>query len=135
VKMTFGVNTSPFAGRDGRFVTSRQIRERLGRELEVNIGLRVEDTDSAETLLVSGRGELHLAILIETMRREGYEFQVSRPEVITKLVDGKLMEPIEHLVIDAMERHVGFLTETLAKRQGQMVNLQNDGHGNVRVEF
>src|SRR6185312_1458034 len=84
VKMTFGVNTSPFAGREGRFVTSRQIRDRLMRELETNVGMRVEDTDSAETLLVSGRGELHLSILIETMRREGYELQVSRPEVITK---------------------------------------------------
>jgi GTP-binding protein len=135
VKMTFGVNTSPFAGREGRFVTSRQIRERLMRELETNVGLRVEDTDSAETLLVSGRGELHLAILIETMRREGYEFQVSRPEVITRTVDGTLMEPVEHLVIDASEAHVGFLTETLARRQGQMMNLQNDGRGNVRLEF
>ncbi len=135
VKMTFGVNTSPFAGRDGRFVTSRQIRERLLRELETNVGMRVEDTDSAETLLVSGRGELHLAILIETMRREGYEFQVSRPEVITRQVDGKPMEPIEHLVIDAPEAYVGFLTESLAKRQAQMVNLQNDGRGGVRVEF
>ncbi|HLZ72396.1 MAG TPA: translational GTPase TypA [Dehalococcoidia bacterium] len=135
VKMTFGVNTSPFAGRDGRFVTSRQIRERLLRELETNVGLRVEDTDSAETLLVSGRGELHLAILIETMRREGYEFQVSRPEVITRQVDGKTMEPTEHLVIDAPEAYVGFLTESLSKRQAQMVNLQNDGRGGVRVEF
>src|SRR5579885_816745 len=135
VKMTFGVSTSPFAGREGRFVTSRQIRERLMRELETNVGLRVEDTDSAETLLVSGRGELHLAILIETMRREGYEFQVSRPEVITRLVDGRAMEPIEHLVIDAPEAHVGFLTETLARRQGQMMNLQNDGRGHVRLEF
>jgi GTP-binding protein len=135
VKMTFGVNTSPFAGREGRFVTSRQIRERLQRELETNVGLRVEDTDSAETLLVSGRGELHLAILIETMRREGYEVQVSRPEVITRSANGRLTEPVEHLVIDAREEHVGFLTESLAKRQGQMVNMQNDGRGNVRVEF
>ena len=135
VKMTFGVNNSPFAGREGRFVTSRQIRDRLMRELETNVGMRVEDTDSAETLLVSGRGELHLAILIETMRREGYEFQVSRPEVITRSVDGKVMEPVEHLVIDALEENVGFLTESLSKRQGQMVNLQNDGHGNVRLEF
>jgi GTP-binding protein len=133
--MTFGVNNSPFAGREGRFVTSRQIRDRLMRELETNVGMRVEDTDSAETLLVSGRGELHLAILIETMRREGYEFQVSRPEVITRSVDGKVMEPVEHLVIDALEENVGFLTESLSKRQGQMVNLQNDGHGNVRLEF
>ena len=135
VKMTFGVNTSPFAGREGRFVTSRQIRERLMHELETNVGLRVEETDNAETLLVSGRGELHLAILIETMRREGYELQVSRPEVITRLIDGKLMEPIEHLVIDAPEEHIGYLTESLARRQGQLLNLVNDGRGHVRLEF
>src|SRR5437763_1849624 len=116
VKMTFGVSTSPFAGREGRFVTSRQIRERLLREVETNVGLRVEDTDSAETLLVSGRGELHLAILIETMRREGYEFSVSRPEAITREVDGRLMEPMEHLVVDTRESYVGFLTESLSKR-------------------
>ncbi len=135
VQMTFGVNTSPFAGRDGRFVTSRQIRERLLRELETNVALRVEDTDSAETLLVSGRGELHLSILIETMRREGYELQVSRPEVITKRIDGRLLEPVEHLVVDAREEHLGFLTETLAKRLGRMVNMVADGTGNVRLEF
>jgi GTP-binding protein len=135
VKMTFGVNTSPFAGRDGRFVTSRQIRERLMKELETNVSLRVEDTDSAETLLVSGRGELHLSILIETMRREGYEFAVSRPEAITKLVNDQLMEPVEHLVIDTREDYIGFLTESLSKRLGQMINLQADAQGNVRVEY
>jgi GTP-binding protein len=135
VKMTFGVNTSPFAGREGRFVTSRQIRARLLKELETNVALRVEETDSAETLLVSGRGELHLAILIETMRREGYEFQVSRPEVITKEVEGRLHEPVEHLVIDAREEHVGFLTESLSRRLGRMVNLQQAENGAVRVEY
>src|SRR5262249_21239820 len=135
VKMTFGVNTSPFAGREGRFVTSRQIRERLMRELETNVALRVEGTDSAETLLVSGRGQLHLAIVIETMRREGYEFQVSRPEVITREVDGRTHEPVEHLVIDAREVHVGFLTESLSKRLGRMVNMVADGQGGVRLEF
>ena len=135
VQMTFGVNTSPFAGREGRFVTSRQIRERLMRELEVNVALRVEDTDSAEVLLVSGRGELHLSILIETMRREGYELQVSRPTVITRVVDGKTHEPVEHLVIDAREEHLGFLTEALAKRLGRLVNMQADGAGGVRLEF
>jgi GTP-binding protein len=135
VKMTFGVNTSPFAGREGRFVTSRQIRDRLMRELETNVGMRVEDTDSAETLLVSGRGELHLSILIETMRREGYELQVSRPEVITKNIDGKNMEPVEHLVVDAPEEYVGYVTETLARRQAQMTNLVNEGRGHVRLEF
>jgi GTP-binding protein len=135
VKMTFGVNTSPFAGQDGRFVTSRQIRERLMKELETNVSLRVEDTDSAETLLVSGRGELHLSILIETMRREGYEFSVSRPEAITREIEGRLMEPVEHLVIDTRESYVGFLTESLSKRLGQMMNMQADGSGNVRVEY
>src|SRR5581483_9609050 len=135
VKMTFGVNTSPFAGQDGRFVTSRQIRERLMRELETNVSLRVQDTESAETLLVSGRGELHLSILIETMRREGYEFSVSRPEAITREIDGRLMEPVEHLVIDTRETYVGFLTESLSKRLGQMMNMQADGQGNVRVEY
>ena len=135
VKMTFGVNTSPFAGRDGRFVTSRQIRERLMHEIETNVGLRVEETDSAETLMVSGRGELHLSILIEIMRREGYELAVSRPEAITKQVDNRLMEPVEHLIIDTRESHLGFLSESLSKRLGQMMNMQADGDGNVRVEY
>jgi len=135
VKMTFGVNTSPFAGQDGRFVTSRQIRERLMKELETNVSLRVEDTDAAETLLVSGRGELHLSILIETMRREGYELSVSRPEAITREIDGHLMEPVEHLVVDTREAYVGFLSESLSKRLGQMINMQADGQGNVRVEY
>ena len=102
--MTFGVNTSPFAGREGRFSTTRQLRERLYRELETNLSLRVQDTDSPDTFLVKGRGELHLAILIETMRREGYEFEVSKPEAITKMVDGKLMEPVEALTIDTQGR-------------------------------
>jgi len=135
VKMTFGVSTSPFAGREGTYVTSRQIRERLLRELETNVALRVEETGAADTFMVSGRGELHLAILIETMRREGYEFQVSRPEVITKEVDGKVHEPVEHLVIDTAEEHVGFLTESLGRRLAEMVNLYNDGNGNVRLEY
>jgi len=135
VKMTFGVNTSPFAGREGRYVTSRQIRERLMKELETNVALRVEDTDSAEILMVSGRGELHLAILIEMMRREGYEFQVSRPEVITKSVENRVHEPVEHLVIDAREDNVGFLTESLSRRLGRMVNMAAAGDGSVRLEF
>ena len=135
VKMTFGVNNSPFAGRDGQYVTSRQLRERLLRELETNVALRVEETDSADTFLVSGRGELHLAILIETMRREGYEFHVSRPEVITREVNGHVCEPVEHLVIDTVEEHVGFLTESLGRRLAEMVNLHNDGAGNVRLEY
>jgi GTP-binding protein len=135
VRMSFGVNTSPFAGRDGQWVTSRHIRERLYREIERDVALRVADTPSADVYSVSGRGELHLAILIETMRREGYEFQVSRPEVITKTVEGQVHEPVEHLVIDTREEHVGYCTEVLSRRLGQMVNMHNDGSGNVRLEF
>jgi len=135
VKMTLGVNTSPFAGREGRFCTSRQLRERLYHELETNIALQVYDTDSADVFLVAGRGELHLAILIETMRREGYEFQVSKPEAITKLVDGKLLEPVEALTIDTREEYIGALSEILSKRQAQLTNMHNDGQGNVRMEF
>ena len=135
VEMTFGVNTSPFAGREGRFSTTRQLRDRLYRELETNLSLRVQDTDSPDTFLVKGRGELHLAILIETMRREGYEFEVSRPEAITKLVDGNLMEPVEALTIDAKEEYIGILTEMLSKRQAEMSDMRHDGKGNVRMEF
>ena len=135
VKMTFGVNASPFAGKEGRFCTSRQLRERLYRELEVNLSLRVQDTDSADVFLVSGRGELHLSILIETMRREGYEFEVSKPEAITKIVDGKLMEPVEALTIDTKDNCIGSLTEILSKRQAKLTNMYSDGHGNVRLEF
>jgi GTP-binding protein len=135
VKMTFGVNTSPFAGREGRWSTSRQLRERLFRELETNVALRVSETDSPDEFLVSGRGELHLAILIETMRREGYEFQVSRPEAVTRVVDGEVLEPIEHLTIDTTEAYIGPVTENLAARQAQLVNMHNDGRGNVRLEY
>jgi GTP-binding protein len=135
VKMTIGVNTSPFAGREGRFCTSRQLRERLYHELEKNIALQVHDTDSADVFMVAGRGELHLAILIETMRREGYELQVSKPEAITKVVDGKLLEPVEALTIDTTEEYIGVLTEILSNRQAQLTNMHNDGKGNVRLEF
>ena len=135
VKMTLGVNTSPFAGREGRFCTSRQLRERLYHELETNIALQVNDTDSADVFLVAGRGELHLAILIETMRRESYEFQVSKPEAITKVVDGKLLEPVEALTLDTREEYIGALSEILSKRQAQLTNMHNDGKGNVRMEF
>jgi GTP-binding protein len=135
VKMTLGVNTSPFAGREGRFCTSRQLRERLYHELETNIALQVHDTDSADVFLIAGRGELHLAILIETMRREGYEFQVSKPEAITKVVDGKLWEPVEALTIDTREEYIGVLSEILSKRQAQLTNMHNDGQGNVRLEY
>ena len=135
LKLTFGVNTSPFSGKDAKFSTSRQLRERLFRELETNLSLRVEATDQADVFSVSGRGELHLSILIETMRREGYEFQVSRPEVITKEIDGRRMEPIEHLVIDTTEPFVGVVTELVGGRKAQMTDMVNDGRGNVRVEF
>jgi GTP-binding protein len=135
VEMTLAVNTSPLAGREGQFSTTRQIRDRLYRELETNLSLRVEDTDSPDTFLVKGRGELHLSVLIETMRREGYEFEVSRPEAITKTVDGKLMEPMEALTIDTTEEYIGALTEMLSKRQAALSNMVNDGQGNVRLEY
>jgi GTP-binding protein len=136
VRMAFGVNTSPFAGRDTKLSsTSRQLRARLLRELETNVSLRVEDTDSADEFLVSGRGELHLAILIETLRREGYEFQVSRPEVITRQIDGRTCEPLEHLVVDTIEEHVGAVSELLGKRLGKLEHMAHDGHGGLRMEF
>ena len=134
IEMTFGVNTSPFAGRDGRFSTTRQLRERLYRELETNLSLRVQDTDSPDTFLVKGRGELHLAILLEIMRREGYEFEVSKPEAITKVVDGKLMEPVETLSIDTKAEYIGVLTAMLSKRQAQLIDMHKDGH-DVHLEF
>jgi len=135
VEMTLGVNTSPFAGREARFSTTRQLRERLYRELETNLSLRVQDTDSPDTFLVKGRGELHLAILIETMRREGYEFEVSRPEAITKTINGKLMEPVESLTIDTKSEYIGIINEMLSKRQAELTNMRNDGQENVRMEF
>ena len=136
LKMTFGVNSSPFAGREGRFQTSRQLRSRLYRELETNVSLRVEDGNTPDEFIVSGRGELHLSVLIETMRREGYEFQVSRPEVITHDGEnGQVLEPIEHLVIDTRDTYIGILTETLAARKAQLANMTNDGSGNVRLEY
>ena len=135
LKMTFGVNTSPFAGREGKYPTSRQLRSRLYRELETNVSLRVEDGNTPDEFIVSGRGELHLSVLIETMRREGYEFQVSRPEVITREENGHTVEPIEQLVIDTKDTYIGVLTETLAGRKAQLSNMTNDGLGNVRLEY
>ena len=135
VQMTFAVNTSPFSGREGKMSTSRQLRARLYKELDVNLGLRVEDTDSPDAFQVSGRGELHLAVLIETMRREGYEFQVSRPQVIVREVDGRKMEPVEHLTVNAPEDYVGAVTEALGKRRGHMVEIGYDGKGGVRLEY
>jgi len=135
LKMTFGVNSSPFAGREAKYPTSRQLRSRLYRELETNVSLRVEDGNTPDEFIVSGRGELHLSVLIETMRREGYEFQVSRPEVITREENGHTVEPIEQLVIDTKDTYIGVLTETLAGRKAQLVNMTNDGLGNVRLEY
>ena len=135
VRMTFGVNTSPFAGREGKFSTTRQIRARLYRELDTNLGLHVADTDQAERYLVSGRGELHLAVLIETMRREGYEFEVSRPEAIIKVISGQRMEPVEHLTVDVREDYVGAVTEALGKRRGEMIEINYDRKGGVRLEY
>lgn len=136
VRMTFGVNTSPFAGKEGKWGTSRNLRERLYDELRTNVSLRVEDTDSAENFLVSGRGELHLGILIETMRREGYEFQVSRPEVIYhKAEDGALLEPFEEVHIETSSETVGAVVEMLGSRRGRMIDMQDAGQGTTRVVY
>jgi GTP-binding protein len=135
VRMTFGVNTSPFAGREGKFSTTRQLRARLYKELDTNLGLHVADTDAAEQFLLSGRGELHLAVLIETMRREGYEFEVSRPEAIVKTIGGKRMEPVEHLTVDVREENVGAVTEALGKRRAEMIEITYDRKGGVRLEY
>lgn len=137
LKLTFGVNTSPFSGRDGDYSTSRQLKERLERELEVNLSLRVEPTDQPDVFSVAGRGELHISVLIETMRREGFEFQVSRPEVVTRKDEetGEILEPIEHLVVDVPEAFVGAVTELTGARKARMLDLVNDGRGSVRLEF
>ena len=136
VRMTFGVNTSPFSGREGRWGTSRKLRERLFTELRTNVALRVEETESTDSFLVSGRGELHLAILIETMRREGYEFQVSRPEVIFhKDKDGSLLEPYEEVYIETSADTVGAVVEMLGKRHGSMKDMQENSDGTVRISY
>ena len=135
VTMTFEVNNSPFAGQDGKFVTSRQIRERLEREMIHNVALRVEDTDSPDKFRVSGRGELHLSILIENMRREGYELAVSRPRVIIKEVNGEKQEPYETLTVDVESRHQGVVMEKLGLRKGDLLNMEPDGKGRVRLEY
>jgi GTP-binding protein len=135
VSMTFQVNNSPFAGLDGKFVTSRNIKDRLDRELIHNVALRVEDGGSSEKFKVSGRGELHLSILIETMRREGFEMGVSRPEVIQKEVDGEIQEPYEEVMIDVEEKHQGSIIEELGKRKGDMTNMEVDGKGRIRLTF
>jgi len=135
LQMTFSVNDSPFAGQEGKLVTSRQVRDRLFRELETNVALRVEETDSPDKFLVSGRGELHLGILIETMRREGYEFQVSQPQVIYREVSGQPCEPYECLVLDVPEEGVGSCIERLGQRKGEMQDMQVGGNGRTQLEF
>ncbi len=135
VSMTFQVNDSPFAGQDGKYVTSRNIRDRLEQELIHNVALRVKQGDSPDRFVVSGRGELHLSVLIENMRREGFELGVSRPEVIQKVVNGEVQEPYEQLVIDIEEQHQGAVMEELGLRKAEMTNMQPDGKGRVRLEF
>src|SRR5262245_13174557 len=135
ISMIFGVNTAPFAGKEGRFVTSRQIRARLDKELLGNVAIRVEETDSPDSFKVSGRGELQLAILIEQMRREGFELNVARPQVVTRKIDGETHEPIELAVIDAPEQFIGVITEAMGRRKGTMTKMINHGHGRVRMEF
>lgn len=135
VSMTFQVNDSPFAGKSGKYLTSRQIRDRLSRELIHNVALRVEDLEDPDKFKVSGRGELHLSILIENMRREGYEIAVSRPQVIFKEIDGKICEPFENVSIDIEEQHQGTIMEKIAQRGGDIKNIEIDGKGRVRLEF
>ena len=135
VSMTFQVNDSPFAGLEGKFVTSRNIKERLEQELIHNVALRVKQGDTADKFIVSGRGELHLSVLIETMRREGFELAVSRPEVIEKEVDGVLMEPYENVVIDVEDQHQGSIMEELGLRKAELTNMEPDGKGRVKLEF
>ena len=135
ISMNFIVNDSPFAGREGKFVTSRNLRDRLFKEVETNVSMRVEETDSTDTFKVSGRGELHLSILIETMRRQGYEFQVSRPEVIYKTINGQLCEPIELLIIEVPEQYVGSVIEKLGSRKGELENMGSRNGGATHLEF
>ncbi|MBQ5592327.1 MAG: translational GTPase TypA [Clostridia bacterium] len=135
ISMNFIVNDSPFAGREGKFVTSRNIRDRLFKEVETNVSMRVEETDSTDTFKVSGRGELHLSILIETMRRQGYEFQVSRPEVIYKTIGGELCEPMELLIVEVPEQYVGAVIEKLGSRKGELENMGSREGGATHLEF
>ncbi|HTE91779.1 MAG TPA: translational GTPase TypA [Terriglobales bacterium] len=135
IAMQFTVNTSPFAGREGTYVTSRNLRERLQKELLTNVSLRVDETDNTDSFKVMGRGELQLSILIEMMRREGYELMVGKPEIVTKRMDGKLMEPVERLTIDVPEEFVGVVMEQLGARKSEVVNMHNHGYGRVRIEF
>ncbi|MBR1805023.1 MAG: translational GTPase TypA [Selenomonadaceae bacterium] len=134
LSVTFGVNTSPFAGQEGQFVTSRHIRDRLFKEAQTNVALRVEETDSADVFKVSGRGELHLSILIETMRREGYEMQIGKPEVVYKIIDGKRYEPIENLTVEVSQDYMGTVMESLGRRKAELKNMQNVA-GYMRLNF
>ena len=135
VSMLFSANVSPFAGREGKFVTSPQLRDRLMREKRVNVGIRVEETDSPDTFRVSGRGELQLAILIEMMRREGYEVEVGKPTIITRQEAGRTLEPMEHLVVDIPEEFIGAVTQKIGPRRGAMAKMVNHGTGRVRLEY
>ena len=135
ISMLFMVNNSPFAGKEGKFVTSRHIRARLFKEVETNVSMRVEETDSADCFKVYGRGELHLSILIENMRREGYEFQVSRPKVIMKDIDGVRCEPMEYLVVEVPDNHVGSVMNKLGARKAELINMAPDGQGGTKLEF
>ncbi|MEO2075223.1 MAG: translational GTPase TypA [Bacillus sp. (in: firmicutes)] len=135
LQMTFVVNNSPFAGREGKYLTSRKIEERLRAQLQTDVSLRVENTDSPDAWIVSGRGELHLSILIENMRREGYELQVSKPEVIVKVIDGVRCEPVERVQIDVPEEHTGSVMESIGARKGEMIDMINNGSGQVRLIF
>ncbi|HPP31667.1 MAG TPA: translational GTPase TypA [Soehngenia sp.] len=135
LSMTFSVNDSPFAGREGQFVTSRQLRNRLFKELQTDVSLRVEETDSTDAFKVSGRGELHLSVLIENMRREGYEFQVSKPEVLYKIINGKKYEPIERVIIDVSAEFIGIVIEKLGQRKGELVSISDNSSGYSRLEF
>jgi len=135
IAMTFAVNTSPFAGREGRYVTSRNLRGRLDKELLTNVSIRVDDGDGPDSFRVSGRGELQLAILVETMRREGYELMVGKPQILTKKIDGKLHEPLEHLTVDCPEEFVGVVMEQLGSRKAKTSKMVNHGSGRVRIEF
>jgi GTP-binding protein len=135
IAMTFSVNNSPFAGKEGKFVTSRHLRDRLIKEMETNVSMRLEETDTTEAFIVKGRGELHLSILIETMRREGYELQVSKPEVIVKEVDGEKVEPVELVLIDVPEDYVGVVIEKLGQRKAELINMLPPEKGYTRMEF
>jgi GTP-binding protein len=135
IAMLFTVNNSPFSGREGNYVTSRNLRDRLAKELLTNVSLRVEETDTTDSFKVLGRGELQLSILLEMMRREGYELMVGKPEIVTKRIDGKLMEPVEHLTVDVPEEFVGVVMEQLGSRKGEVANMHNHGYGRVRIEF